>query len=129
MAGKKEVLSFYDSNVGDKVEYAGEQYVVTNVQIDKTDPTGFTGYAGLAKLNDDGTSSKDAEFFIEAPTQATLLTETETPTVDPDATVMDFDKIEGNISAWSSFTSSFSSSVPRASENSGFKQLMAMIKV
>ena len=125
MDSKKEVLSFYDYNVGDKVEYAGEQYVVTNVQIDKTDPTGFTGHAGLAKLNSDGTASKDAEFFIDAPTQALIITGETSTTVDPDATVMDFDKIEGNISAWSSFTSSFSSSVPRASENSGFKQLMA----
>lgn len=122
MENKKEVLSFYDYNVGDKVEFGGEKYVVTSVNIDKTDPSGFLGNAGLSHLNSNGTYNKQPEFFIEAPTQALMIEDgIET---DPNATVMDFDKIGTSIDNWSSFTNTFSNSVPKARENQGFKKLM-----
>lgn len=122
MENKKEVLSFYDYNIGDKVEFAGEKYIVTSVSIDKTDPNGFLGNAGLSHLNSDGTYSSQPEFFIESPTQALMIEDG--IEIDSNTTVMDFDKIGISINDWASFTNSFSNSVPKAKENQGFKKLI-----
>lgn len=78
MSGE-EVLSFNDYHEGDIVNYQGEEYVVTKISVDPTDPNGTLGYAGLSSLDNNGKYSNEPSLYIDAPTQAKRVGNVEEP--------------------------------------------------
>lgn len=64
-----DVPSFNNYKVGDSVWYEGEKYAVTSLNVDPSDPYGINGSAGLAKINNDGTTSGKTEFIIASPSE------------------------------------------------------------